>query len=177
MGVDPFQFLLDGFRRMRGGAGDAETAGAADRGNHGAAMAESQQWKFNSQHVADRRFHGGAHSLRQLFGAARFWFECTNSNGDASASGTGKPSGFPASNLARSGYGTGSRANTFRVAKYARRDASRQRRFVACAFDAPVECWSAISKKSQGSANRMSALQSISGKSHTEGSESRSEEH
>jgi hypothetical protein len=30
-------------------------------------MAERQQRKFNSQHVADRRFHGGAHSLLAAF--------------------------------------------------------------------------------------------------------------
>src|SRR6266702_2328262 len=50
---------------MRGGAKHAETAGAADRGHHVAAVTEGQQGKFNSQHVADWRFHG-VHSLRQL---------------------------------------------------------------------------------------------------------------
>jgi hypothetical protein len=64
--VDPFQFLLDRFRRMRGRAQHPKTAGAAHGRHHVAAMAESQQRKFNSQHVADRRFHGCTHSLRQL---------------------------------------------------------------------------------------------------------------
>jgi hypothetical protein len=38
--VNPFQFLLDTVRRMRGGAEHAEAAGAADGRNHVAAMAE-----------------------------------------------------------------------------------------------------------------------------------------
>jgi hypothetical protein len=37
---------------------------------------------------------------------------------DASASETGKPSGFARFSLARRGYESGSRANTFRPAKY-----------------------------------------------------------
>jgi len=52
--VDPFQFLLDRFRRMRGGAEHAETAGAAYRCHHVAAMAEGQQRKFDAQHFADQ---------------------------------------------------------------------------------------------------------------------------
>ena len=56
--VDPFQFLLDRLRRVRGRAQHAKAAGAADGRDHVAAMAEGEQRKFYSQHVADRRFHG-----------------------------------------------------------------------------------------------------------------------
>jgi hypothetical protein len=56
--VDPFQFLLDRCGRVGGGAEYAKTSGAAYGCNHVAAMAESQQGKLNSQHVADRGFHG-----------------------------------------------------------------------------------------------------------------------
>jgi hypothetical protein len=56
--VDPFQFLLDRLRRMRGRAQHAKPAGAAHGGDHVTAMAEGEQRKLNSQHVADRRFHG-----------------------------------------------------------------------------------------------------------------------
>ena len=65
--VDPFQLLLDGFGRMRRRSKYAETSGAADRCHHITAMAERQQRKFNSKHVADRRFHGVLCSLRQHF--------------------------------------------------------------------------------------------------------------
>src|ERR1700735_2008916 len=57
---------------MRSGTVHAKTATAAARRNHVAAMAESQQRKFDSQHLADRRFHGCVHSRRQPFGAAYF---------------------------------------------------------------------------------------------------------
>jgi hypothetical protein len=89
--VDPFQFLLDGFGRVRGGAEHAETSGAADGGNHVAAMAESQQGKFYTQHVADRRFHGC------VLPAAAFWCCSSCLNGefsdDASAPWAVMPSG------------------------------------------------------------------------------------
>jgi hypothetical protein len=52
--VDPFQFLLDRLRRMRSCAQHAKTPGAADRRHHVAAMAEGEQGKFDTQHVADR---------------------------------------------------------------------------------------------------------------------------
>jgi hypothetical protein len=58
MFVDPFQFLLDRLRRVRGRAQHAEAAGAADGRDHVAAMAEGEQGEFYSQHVADWRFHG-----------------------------------------------------------------------------------------------------------------------
>ena len=71
MVVDPFQFLLDRFRGMRGGAEHAETSGAADGRDHVAAMAEGQQRKLDAQHVADRRFHDCVHSLPQPADPAR----------------------------------------------------------------------------------------------------------
>src|SRR4051794_26811305 len=52
---------------MGGRSEHAETPGAADRGDHVAAMAEGQQRKFNSQHVADRRFHDSVYSLGRPF--------------------------------------------------------------------------------------------------------------
>ena len=79
---------------MRGGAEHAKTAGAADGGNHVAAMAEGQQWKFDSQHVADRRFHGRVHSLRQPSGRLVIDLNFANSLRDASASRDGMPSGL-----------------------------------------------------------------------------------
>jgi hypothetical protein len=54
---------------MHGGPEHAETAGTADGGNHVAAMAEGEQRKFYSQHVADRRFHGCGHSPLAAFSA------------------------------------------------------------------------------------------------------------
>ena len=52
--IDPFQFLLHRFGRVRGRPEHAETACAADGSNNVAAMAEGKQRKFNPQHVADR---------------------------------------------------------------------------------------------------------------------------
>jgi hypothetical protein len=65
MRVDPLQLLLDGLRRMRGRAKHAKSAGAADGGDDIAAMAERKQGKLDSQHLAERRFHGYGFSLRQ----------------------------------------------------------------------------------------------------------------
>src|ERR1700761_8620805 len=73
--VDPFQFLLDGFRRMRGGAEHAEAAGTADRRHHVAAVAEGQQGKFNSEHLADGRFHRCVYSRGSIFCAAHCWLD------------------------------------------------------------------------------------------------------
>src|ERR1700722_20626870 len=126
---------------MRGGAEHAESAGAADRGHHVAAMTERQQRKFNSQHVADRRFHGGLLPAAAFLRCSLPVLNFANSKADASALGVGKPSRFPSSGLARRGYETRSRASTFRLAKYA----TRQRSFAACAFRTAVECWFAIS--------------------------------
>src|ERR1700716_3384681 len=84
--IDPFQFLLDGFGRMAGSAKHPETAGAADRGYHVAAMAKREQRKFNSQHVADRRFHGGVHSRAAVSWPARTLFEFYEFSDDANPS-------------------------------------------------------------------------------------------
>src|SRR5450755_5175248 len=117
---------------MRGGAEHAETAGAADGCNHVAAMAEGQQGEFNSQHVADRRFHGCGHSLRRLFGDALYWFVFANSRNDASASWARKPSGFPLrlSCVETPGNTLAARAvfGAFRGTKYA----ALNGRFVSC---------------------------------------------
>ena len=50
--VDPLQFLADGFRHVRGGAEHAEAPRPADRRHHVAAVAERQQRKLYSQHLA-----------------------------------------------------------------------------------------------------------------------------
>jgi hypothetical protein len=57
MGVDPGQF---DFELLRGGAGraeHAEPAGAADRGDHVAAMAERHQRKADPQHLTELGLH------------------------------------------------------------------------------------------------------------------------
>src|SRR5450631_2198981 len=77
---------------MRGGAEHAETTGAADGCHHVAAVAERQQGEFNSQHVADRRFHGFVCSPRQRLALLIIGLNDEFSN-DASASWAGKPSG------------------------------------------------------------------------------------
>src|SRR5690348_10887538 len=75
---------------MRGRPEYAETSGAADRGDHVAAMAESQQRKFDSQHVADWRFHRCVHPRRPLFGQLVLDL---NLRSNASASEVEMPSG------------------------------------------------------------------------------------
>jgi hypothetical protein len=122
--VDPFQLLLDGIRRMRRRTQHAKAAGAAHGRNHVAAMAEGKQGKLDSQHVANRRFHGCVLSLRQLSMLLivglhlRHW-------PDASLSGAGKPSEFP-----------GGHFSTFHVAKYATPRAC----FASCALALREEC-------------------------------------
>ena len=71
MVIDPFQFPFDGLGCVDGRAQHAEAAGAAHRGHHVATMAEGEQGKFDTQHLADRRFHritpwGGVSVLRLL---------------------------------------------------------------------------------------------------------------
>src|SRR3981189_3067977 len=104
---------------MRGGAEHAETAGAADGCNDVAAMAEGQQRKYDAQHVADRRFHGCAHSLRQLLVLLVFGFGCRR--------------------LAyrRCACQAAFLLAPFRAAKYATRNGG----FRSCALVPRVECW------------------------------------
>ena len=135
--VDPFQFLLDRFGRMRGGAEHAETAGAADRGHHVAAMAEGEQGKFDSQHVADRRFHGCAHSLRQLLSCSFLV-----ADGDAPTTlahqGLESQAGFGFTALAsQTSREMPSPIRAFRMAKYAARTMAD---FGPCALAPRVEC-------------------------------------
>src|SRR5579859_1740790 len=73
---------------MRGGSEHSETSGAAHRRHHVPAMAEGKQWKFDAEHLANRRFHGCVYSCRGVFGAAG----SQSNGGNASASLAGMPS-------------------------------------------------------------------------------------
>ena len=146
---------------MRGGAEHAETAGAADGGHHVAAMAEGEQGKLDSQHVADRRFHGCVGSRRQLWRCSSLaWLaKCA-----ATLAHPGRRSqpGLLAVIL-RQTLSSSDGAVGERPVHPARQMACRQRGFAACALAPAVECWPQYQKKSRGV--RMSAMPSMSGQS------------
>src|SRR5437667_2634545 len=88
------------------------------------------------------------HSRRQLFGPLVLCLNFREFSDNASPSGTRKPSTFPLLHLAPSGQETRSK-NAFHVAKYA----TRQDRFVSCAFAPAGRMLVRNTRKIRGSPN------------------------